>query len=82
MAIDGEQVTGVEPTYVEGFAESLGAEVEWHVMGEEGAVDALERGEVDVLVGGLTADNPHEPRRRPPNLRKDRGRCVPIERPT
>ena len=59
VAIDGEQVTGVEPTYVEGFAESLGAEVEWHVMGEEGAVDALERGEVDVLVGGLTADNPH-----------------------
>lgn len=59
VAVDGDEVTGIESAYVEGFAESLGATVEWHVMGEEGAVDALERGEVDVLVGGLTADNPH-----------------------
>lgn len=59
VAIDGEQVTGVEPTYVEGFAESLGARVEWHVMGEEPAVEAMERGEIDLLVGGLTDKNPH-----------------------
>lgn len=58
VAVDGDDVTGPEVELVEGFAESLGAEVEWHVMGEEPAVDAMERGEVDLLVGGLTDQSP------------------------
>ena len=62
VAVDGDDVTGPEVELVEGFAESLGAEVEWHVMGEEPAVDAMERGEVDLLVGGLTDQSPYAPK--------------------
>lgn len=50
---------GPEVDLVTGFAESLGAEPVWVVGGEEELVRQLEEGEIQVLVGGLTAKNPH-----------------------
>ena len=51
-------MTGPEADLAEGFAESVGAKVEWHVMGEESAVESMDRGEIDLLVGGLTDASP------------------------
>ena len=50
--------TGREVDLVEGFASSLGAQVEWTVGGEEDLVARLEDGSLDVVVGGLTDQNP------------------------
>jgi len=50
--------TGLEPTLVEGFAETVDAEVEWTTGGEEDLVGRLEDGELDLVVGGLTAASP------------------------
>ncbi len=58
VVVEGDDVTGQEADLATGFAESLGAEVEWHPGGEEELVGALERGEVDLLIGGLTAKSP------------------------
>lgn len=46
--------TGSEVELVTAWAESLGARPTWRVDGEEALVAALERGDVDVVVGGLT----------------------------
>lgn len=53
---DGDP-TGREPRLVEAFAESLGADVEWTVTGEEDLVRLLEEGELDLAVGGFTDAN-------------------------
>lgn len=49
---------GLEVELVEDFAASIDAEVEWTVAGEEDLVAEMERGGLDVLVGGLTAASP------------------------
>ena len=49
---------GREVVLVRDFAATLPAEVEWTVGGEEMLITALERGDLDVVVGGLTADTP------------------------
>ncbi|MFC8192614.1 transporter substrate-binding domain-containing protein [Cellulomonas sp. NPDC057328] len=49
---------GLEVDLVTGFAEHLGADVDWEVGSEEELVGALEDGDVDVVVGGLTARSP------------------------
>jgi polar amino acid transport system substrate-binding protein len=49
--------TGREPELVTAFAESLGAEVEWTVTGEEDLVRLLEEGKIDLAVGGFTDKN-------------------------
>lgn len=49
---------GIEPDLVRAFAETLDAEVEWTSGGEQALVDGLERDELDLVVGGLTADSP------------------------
>lgn len=54
----GTEPSGTEAALVRDFAASLPAEVEWTVGGEEMLVMALERGELDLVVGGLTADTP------------------------
>lgn len=51
-------VSGLEPDLVTGFAESLGAEIEWTVAGETELVAAMERGELDLIIGGLESDSP------------------------
>jgi hypothetical protein len=50
--------TGTEAAVVVAFAETLDARVEWSRGGEEALIGRLERGELDLVVGGLTAKTP------------------------
>ena len=50
--------SGVEADLVRRFAASLDARVEWTRGGEEALIDRLERGALDLVVGGLTAKTP------------------------
>ncbi len=50
--------TGSEPALVQDFAQQLGSEVEWTVGSEAELVAALERGDLDVVVGGFRDDTP------------------------
>lgn len=52
------QPAGVEAVLIEEVAGKLGATVEWKVGGESELLEALERRELDVVVGGLTSDTP------------------------
>lgn len=58
VEVDGDAVTGTEADIVTAYARSLGAEVRWRVGGEEELVTAMEAGEVDVLIGGLSDTSP------------------------
>jgi polar amino acid transport system substrate-binding protein len=49
---------GVEVDLVEGFARSLGADVEWTPGAPADLLTALEGREVDLVIGGLTDDDP------------------------
>jgi ABC-type nitrate/sulfonate/bicarbonate transport system substrate-binding protein len=49
---------GTKADLVTAFAHSLGARVEWHNDSEAALFEKLEKFELDVVVGGLTADNP------------------------
>ena len=49
---------GSEVVLVQEFAATLPAEVEWTVGGEEMLILALEHGDLDLVIGGLTADTP------------------------
>ena len=54
----GEEPTGAEVELVESFAGDLAADVEW-VEGSHGELlAALERRELDLVVGGFTSDDP------------------------
>ncbi|WP_148573400.1 transporter substrate-binding domain-containing protein [Nocardioides caldifontis] len=57
VSADGRRPVGREPDLVMRFAESLGAEVEWTLGGEEHLVGLLEKGDLDLVVGGLTDQN-------------------------
>ena len=50
--------SGTEVALVEDFAESLTADVTWVPGGEEDLIGQLERGELDLVIGGLTAKSP------------------------
>ena len=54
----GAEPSGTEVTLVRDFAATLPAQVAWTVGGEEALIMALERGDLDLVVGGLTADTP------------------------
>lgn len=49
---------GTEVDLVEEFAENLEADVEWTEGGEADLVYALERGELDLVIGGFTDTTP------------------------
>jgi polar amino acid transport system substrate-binding protein len=49
---------GDEPALIERFADGLDARVEWTIGSEESLVEALERGDLDVVVGGFTDATP------------------------
>lgn len=49
---------GPEVELIEAFAESLGAEPTWTVGAEEALVRQLERGQLDLVAGGLTDATP------------------------
>ena len=53
---------GPEADAVAVFAQSLGARVEWRCGSESELFEALEKFELDIVVGGLTADNPSAPK--------------------
>jgi ABC-type amino acid transport substrate-binding protein len=57
MDADGEP-TGREPELVEAFAGTLDADVEWVTGSEAHLLSALERGEIDMVVGGFLDDTP------------------------
>ena len=52
------EVTGTEADLVKGFADSINADVEWKVAPESVLAGWMEDGEVDVMIGGLTAKSP------------------------
>ena len=60
--LEGGRPGGVEVELVERFAGELGARVEWVDGSEADLVAALEMREVDLVVGGLTADTPWQAR--------------------
>jgi DNA-binding transcriptional LysR family regulator len=43
---------------VDGFAETIDADVEWTVGSEEDLIEGLEGGGLDIAVGGMTSDSP------------------------
>lgn len=52
---------GPEAEVVSRFAAALGARVKWRQGSESELFEALEHFELDVVIGGLTADNPAAP---------------------
>lgn len=54
----GGEPDGVEISLVRDFADSIEADVEWEDGGEEHLVASMERGELDLVVGGVTAKTP------------------------
>nr|WP_091227299.1 hypothetical protein [Microbacterium sp. 3J1] len=50
--------TGSIPDLVTGFADSLDAEVDWTIGSEETLVGMLERGDLDLVAGGMTDQTP------------------------
>ncbi|WP_173922702.1 transporter substrate-binding domain-containing protein [Agromyces sp. Marseille-P2726] len=55
---DDREPSGDEVELVEQFAAALDADVEWAEGGESALVRALERGELDVVIGGIADDTP------------------------
>jgi polar amino acid transport system substrate-binding protein len=49
---------GIEAQLVRRFADTVNAEVRWTVAGEESLVHQLEAGQLDLVIGGLTAKSP------------------------
>jgi polar amino acid transport system substrate-binding protein len=49
---------GVEVVLVEGFARSLDAEIDWFPGSEAELLTALEKRELDLVIGGFTDDDP------------------------
>lgn len=58
----GAGAAGAEAELVEAFARSIDARVEWRWGAQEGHLEALERYELDLVVGGLTAKSPWKAR--------------------
>jgi polar amino acid transport system substrate-binding protein len=55
--LDGAEPAGVEVELVEGFARSLDAEIEWFIGSEAELLTALEKRELDLVIGGFTEDD-------------------------
>lgn len=58
VTVQGGDVGGSLAHLVEGFAETLDARVKWTVGSEEQLVDALEAGDLDLAIGGMTDRTP------------------------
>ena len=54
----GGRVDGALADLVEGFADDIDAEVSWTIGREESLVGALEEGELDLVIGGMTDETP------------------------
>lgn len=55
---DSGEVSGPEADIVTGYAESIGAEVEWVEGAESELMEKIKLGELDVVIGGLASDAP------------------------
>ena len=53
---------GPDADAVDAFARAFGARVEWRRGSESELFEALERRELDIVVGGFTEDNPWGPK--------------------
>ncbi|HEV3473816.1 MAG TPA: transporter substrate-binding domain-containing protein [Actinomycetota bacterium] len=56
--VDGDEPGGVEVTLVEDLAERLDARISWTFGSEAQLFEALERRELDLVIGGFAADDP------------------------
>src|SRR5690554_5931440 len=56
--VTGPNLSGTEVDLVRGFAGRVDAEIEWVEGSEESLVSDMERGELDLIIGGLTAKSP------------------------
>lgn len=56
--VSDDDPSGTEPEALEDFAERLDADIRWSTGNEESLVAALERGDLDVVVGGFTEATP------------------------
>src|SRR5690606_23442938 len=54
----GDEAHGIEADLVRELAAELGADVEWTWGGQEDHLAALERFELDLVIGGLTQSSP------------------------
>lgn len=52
------EITGREAELVEGYAESIDAEIEWTEGAESVLAEKMKSNELDLIIGGLTSDNP------------------------
>jgi ABC-type amino acid transport substrate-binding protein len=55
---NGEDPEGSEADLVREFAATRGASIDWTAAGEESLMGQLERGELDLVIGGLTKKSP------------------------
>lgn len=62
-SLAGGTPAGVEPALVQELARELGARVEWVPGSETLLLEALERGELDLVVGGLDSRTPWKRKR-------------------
>lgn len=58
VEVADEELQGSEIQVIKDFAESLDAEVEWTVAGEEQLVAALQDGDLDLVAGGISSKTP------------------------
>lgn len=54
----GDGFRGSDIDLVQGFANQLGAKVQWKMAGEEQLVEDLELGNLDLVAGGFSSDTP------------------------
>lgn len=59
---DAEGAAGPEAELVDAFAQGIGAAVEWRWGAQDGHLEALERYELDLVVGGLREASPWKER--------------------
>jgi len=55
---NGDNFQGRDIDIVQGFADQLGAKVQWKMAGEEQLVEDLELGKLDLVAGGISSDTP------------------------
>ena len=54
VQLPGDEPTGIEPDLVRGLAVELDARIDWTEGSEEELVGALEEGQLDIVIGGIT----------------------------
>ncbi len=58
VELDGAEPAGIEVDLVRGLARDLDSRIEWVGRGDTHVLEALEKGEIDVVIGGLTQGSP------------------------